>query len=443
MGHLELYYSKLQKWHDFLHKRAIPKCIGSPHHSESAQVKPKPCLTVHHPWETEVELDSPLWNYALKNVTDLGWSPKYSVPNAVKTSFDYPGDETYNTLLFLLDCLSENSNYEQKQSTLDTFQPACPFEMIDVGFAAALSKGDKDLMQIGQILFDKNKIKQPSWYATQMAQDRAHVSKQMLHHTWDDEKGIFFNHVVNLTLNSNGTYVSNLTTPVELPIASYFAALWDPLSNSTKLERMSSKLLQRSGQFSFNCGDYPLGSIGGCEVTESQLVVFLLNYRVSKGLQRNNEVGLAHFLRDSSLNLLCGLPNSEDSNLTDCRESQHLAAAFNATSLMPVGAGECDLTCTLTAAIVLDMMAPDKAFRYDSEPPISSSSVIFLIAVELAVAFGVGVICLLLSLNLMRRASADEEGDAFVQIIEEQQTEEELLLRSPVEAPDDHETAND
>ena len=45
-------------------------------------------------------------------------------------------------------------------------------------------------------------------------------------------------------------------------------------------------------------------------------------------------------------------------------------------------------------------------------------------------AFGVGVICLVLSLNLMRRATADEEGDEFVQIALEEQPEEELLVQS-------------
>ena len=52
---------------------------------------------------------------------------------------------------------------------------------------------------------------------------------------------------------------------------------------------------------------------------------------------------------------------------------------------------------------------------------------------ELFVAFGVGLTCLLLSLNLMRRATADEEGDAFLQIIRDQQPEMELLVQSHAE----------
>jgi hypothetical protein len=103
----------------------------------------------------------------------------------------------------------------------------------------------------------------------------------------------------------------------------------------------------------------------------------------------------------------------------NCSNNLHFASAFNATSRLPLGNNM--LESTLTAAIVLDILIPDKEFTYESEPPISSSSVIFLIAAELVVAFAVGVVCLVLSLNLMQRVNADEEGDEFVQLVNEQQ----------------------
>ena len=151
----------------------------------------------------------------------------------------------------------------------------------------------------------------------------------------------------------------------------------------------------------------------------------LRNYRVAKGLRYNKEVGIGHFIESSTLNLICGIPNSDESNLTNCIEGERFTRAYNATSHLPMGT-----ETTLTAAIVVDLLNPDKPFKYASEPPISSSSIIILIAVELVLAFGVGVICLVLSLNLMRRATADEEGDEFVQIALEEQPEEELLVQS-------------
>jgi len=403
-------------------------------------------------------MTSPLWGYALANVTkvvaDAGWTPKFDVPTSVKSSFDYPGDDAYNTILYLLDSLSDRSGGFDGLLANDE-RPFPLFQMVDVGYTSALAKADRDLQQIGQILSDKHVIAQPSRYSAEVAAGRTRRSGGMLHRMWDDDKGTFLNAIVNHTHEANSMYGSNITTSLKLPrvrvssdsatlathrkhdtafeyasLSSNFDALWTPLSNSTKVEQISAHLLQRSGRYSFYCGDYPLWSSGGCgESEDSALILLLRNYRVSKGLRNNEEVGLAHFLERSSLNLICGFPNSDESDLTNCGESRRLARAFNATSGLPLGGP----ASTLTAAIVLDFLHPDKAFKYECGPPISTSSVIVLIAMELVVAFGVGLTCLLLSLNLMRRATADEEGDAFLQIIRDQQPEMELLVQSPAE----------
>ena len=430
------FHGKLLKWHDYLHDRIIPNCpSGStapppgPHDAD----RTTPCSAVRHPWETEIEMTSPLWGYALANVTkvvaDAGWTPKFDVPTSVKSSFDYPGDDAYNTLLYLLDSLSDRSGGFDGLLANDE-RPFPLFQMVDVGYTSALAKADRDLQQIGQILSDKHVIAQPSRYSAEVATGRTRRSGGMLHRMWDDDRGTFLNAIVNHTHDASSMYSSNITTSLELPLGSNFDALWTPLSNSTKVEQMTAHLLQRSGRYSFYCGDYPLWSSGGCgESEDSALILLLRNYRVSKGLRNNEEVGLAHFLERSSLNLICGLPNSDESDLPNCSESRRLARAFNATSGLPLGGP----ASTLTAAIVLDFLHPDKAFKYKCGPPISTSSVIVLIAMELVVAFGVGLTCLLLSLNLMRRATADEEGDAFLQIIRDQQPEMELLVQSPAE----------
>mmetsp|Transcript_14615 Transcript_14615/g.31058 ORF Transcript_14615/g.31058 Transcript_14615/m.31058 type:complete len:648 (-) Transcript_14615:385-2328(-) len=444
VNNLQLFYHKLLKWHEYLHKNVVSNCSASSididqNHEEA---NPVPCITVRHPWETEIDMTSPLWSDALQNVTKIveaeGWSWNSDltpIPAHVKSSFDYPGDRTYNSILYLLQCLSDhgeennanNENMKKEQSSNNEhFHSVCPFQMIDVGFTAALSKADADLLQIGQILVDKNRITQhSSWEVMADATRRSHRSKRMLHQLWGSDKGTFFNQVVNLQLNSsvtnsNDRYSSNDTTQIKLPIGSNFLAMWDRLSNSTMVESMSSQLLQHSGQFSFYCGEYMLWSRGCGEsyaTTEEESswpsIQFLLNYHISKGLKHNKEVGLGHFVQSSTLNLLCGLPNSDESDLTNCLQSQQFSRAYNATSQIPLGKDECGLTSTLTAAIALDMLIADKVFRYESEPPISSSSVIVLIAMEMVVAFGIGVACLVLSLNLMRRAKADEEGDAF------------------------------
>ncbi|KAL9187428.1 hypothetical protein ACHAXT_001531 [Thalassiosira profunda] len=426
---MQFLYDKLQSWHAHLHRKVIGNCSAS----NTSNI---PCLAVGHPWETGVDMSSSLWDVALDNVTNFvaeqSWKPGYDIPEAAKSAFDYPGEEKYNALLYLLDCLNNQTEVDiDGEQSSDIFHAACPFQMLDVGFAAALSKSDEDLIQIGQILLDKNRIEHPSWESIELAEERSERSKIMLNSSWDEDYGSFFNRVVNLTLDTNGTYcVSNQTSPLKMPLGYNFMAFWDHLSNATIVESMATNLLQHAGEFSFYCGDYPLWTEGGCKEPSPPLV-FSLNYLVSRGLQRNNEVGYSRFLQSSSLNLLCGLPNSEEADLAACTDQRPFASAFNATS-QPLGVNDvCGQTSTLTAAIALDMLIPDGPFKYESEPPISSSSVIILIAIEMGVAISVGIICLLLSLNLMRRAQADEEGDAFVQILAEQ--EEELLVQSPAE----------
>ena len=445
---LHLFYDKLKAWHSFLHKRGTSKCIKVDYAAETAAVEDQknyfPCLVVNHPWETELDMTSPIWHKALSRLKDevaiKEWTVSYEIPDAAKTSFDYPGDEVHNSLIYLLECLS-NSRHDdehEQHTSYDHIQSACPFAMIDVGFTAALAKSDQDLRQIAQILMDKNRISHLSQRELELAESRAHISKQMLTALWSEESGTFFNRVVDLEKGINGTYGANETTVVDLPVGYNFMALWASLVNSTMVERMSPQLLQQSGRFSFACGDFPLWTIGQCPGSDLGLnvtpsILPLLNYRVSAGLKRNNDVGLGQFIQRSTLNLICGTPNSDESDLTNCSENLLFASAFNASTRLPLGKGACGLTSTATASIVLDLLTPDKKFHYASEPPISSSSVIFLIAIEMMLALGIGLICLFLSLNLVRRANADEEGDTFFHIASEQSEdgEQELLVQSP------------
>ena len=120
--------------------------------------------------------------------------------------------------------------------------------MVDGGIASALAKADEDLLKIGEILTDKNRIAKPSWSAVEMASERVHNNKRMIDHLWHDDQGFFFNNIVNLTMNANGTYTSNVTTPLMLPVGSNFDSLWYPISNATMLASISSHLLQRCGR---------------------------------------------------------------------------------------------------------------------------------------------------------------------------------------------------
>ena len=308
--------------------------------------------------------------------------------------------------------------------------------MIDVGFTAALAKSDQDFKQIQQILMDKNRISY-SQRETDIAQTWIQTSKQMLNALWNENYGIFFNRIVELEPSSDGTYSSNKTTEIDVAAAYNFNSLWAPLANSTMVEHMTTQIVQHAGTFSFGCGDFAVWSIGGCDKTHhsgmgvSPVIVPVLNYRIARGLKRN-EASLEQYIQTSTLNLICGEPNSDESNLLNCSNIR-FASAFNASTTQSIGTNGCDLTSTMAASIVLDLLSADKPFRYNSEPPISSSSVIILIAIEMILAMAIGLNCLILSLNLVRRANVDEEGDSFFRIDTDQHEtmEQELLVQSP------------
>jgi len=436
-------FAKLNRWHSFLHDHVSRNCTISSDVTGGNESLSFPCLPIQHPWETEIDLTSPIWRHALKNVTnsmkEIDWVPSFEIPSPVKQSFDYPGDDEYYTLLYLLYDQSQNNVSDGAQeknrqkhrrrkiySSNMLFSPQ--FAMLDVGFIAALSKSDRDMLQIAKILVDKNYVPPPTWEVMESLAVRSRRSQEMLHRLWDQRRGAFFNRVV-LAKNRTDENYGNLTVSITLDVAvGYnFAAFWDQLSNKTMTENIASQLLHHTGNFSFLCDDFPLWSVGCDEVRKNEsfapFMLPLLNYRVSNGLKRNNEAGLGYFIQTSTVNLLCGLSNSQDSTLEECQEQVHFARAFNASTHLPLGSeSTCDVSSTLTAAIALEIILPDKAFRYEPEPPISNSSVIFLIAVEMVVAFGIGISCLLLSLNLVRRISSDEEGnDAFIQSVREEE----------------------
>ncbi|KAL7532077.1 hypothetical protein ACHAWF_004007, partial [Thalassiosira exigua] len=441
-------YPKLWDWHTYLHGRIVAKCPGSGNGGVAF-----PCLPVRHPWETVAPLTSELWKSSLDDISAViakeGWTPGFEVPEAVKLSFDYPGDEEYEAALYLSRCLSEHGDKAEvtgKQSSHDDFRSPCPFSMMDVGFTAALSRSDKDLIQIIRILADKNRISRHSQEVEETAQTRADRSARMLSALWDEGSGTFLNRRFEFVPGDKSSgkerfYVSNNTTLVDLPLGTNFLGLWDRVGNTTRAGRTSSHLLRRKGKHAFDCGEYPLWSEGGCEEeASSREVLPSLNHLVSRGLGRNGAAGSERYLHTSTVNLVCGRPNADYSSdvvSPECiDDDRRFAVAFDAATALPlvdVGSNRssCDAESPLVAAIVLDALVPDKPFRYESEPPISSSSVVFLIAAEMAVAFGVGLVCLVLSLNLMRRASADEEGDAFVRAMQEEREAEELLVHPP------------
>lgn len=99
------------------------------------------------------------------------------------------------------------------------------------------------------------------------------------------------------------------------------------------------------------------------------------------------------------------------------------AETFNGWNGRPISLGECGMSFTLTSAIVYDMFVPDKEFTYKYAPPISNGWVLFLIVAELLVAFVIGVSCIVLNLNLMKKVNADDDVQTFMRLTQYQSVE--------------------
>lgn len=144
VDNLQFFYDRLERWHEYLHQKVATNCsaVGD------TNTTTFPCILIRHPMETEIDINSPIWKTtALNNLTQIAKQKHFesNIPISVKGKFDYPGDDMYNTYLYLLQCLNQDENistfvHNNKNDTnstdQDVFYSKCPFAMIDVGFTA-------------------------------------------------------------------------------------------------------------------------------------------------------------------------------------------------------------------------------------------------------------------------------------------------------------------
>mmetsp|Transcript_52815 Transcript_52815/g.78711 ORF Transcript_52815/g.78711 Transcript_52815/m.78711 type:complete len:863 (+) Transcript_52815:175-2763(+) len=552
LNQLGYFFHKLYKYHDFYHTILTRGCgvdgaetsSGADAYTEveesssAATKSATPCYNALHPWETELELNSPLWSTSLQpvlqhmNRTNWTLDGDDVIPEEVKQAHDFPKkEEIYHAMLYLLECQSNMTVAAMKESArekeeiestteLTSLSPtdafsiqyeesllsSChPHALQDVSIASALSKSDTDLNQIAKILYDENyknnnkeenygKITKEKWSNMKLWKER---SRNMLNGLWDERAGAFlsksavldwhdvdlekdkrnhtkietekkvekddlilFNESVSVEddakTKEHGYFTWNRTYhTLTTPVGDAFLGAWgmndlddeNEFNVNDRIGSMSFRLLEPFGDgkqkegSSFRCGLYPIASVGGdCTPTDNAddddswekehpvvVVSPTRNYWSARGFQENGAIGVGRYLVDSTLHMMCGLSNAEDgfdssnedfvnciagTGFDDGVEGAVFGDAYNVNTgkILPNGI----TTWTKTAAIAYDLSIPDKQFYYTPAPPLSNSWVIVLIAVELAVAFGIGVSCIVMSWSLMRRLKENNDSDAFV-----------------------------
>jgi hypothetical protein len=470
---LELYFTKLFQWHSFLYNyRNI---------SANSNI-----VGIQHPWESTVPMKSPFWRYVFQlmendnhTVTNHNWTTPFSIPNSVKSNSDYPGDEIYNSFLYLFHCNSVHNH------------TPC-FTMVDVGFSSILSKSSRDLLQIAQILNDKRCARTITTQEWDALYQWVNMPSTIEEKSWDELNLSFTSQILlpattgsahtrpsytagatNHSLNQHGSsdFVASLDVPhtvtnfetnteqetindgmpiskplqsISFPVADNFLVFYGiKVTNTTKTDYMIFHLVEDEGCFSFQIGGkyYPILPVGSTQCSTQMFenvniksdLPFIsisptLNYWVAKGLIWNEEHGLGHFILNSTLKLIFQLPKTNLEIITDntsCDDWNNTFAQFyDGLSGEPLldrydgNTSTCDSKWTETAAIVFEMLRPDKNFTYSPAPPLSSGWIFLFMTIELGVTLSVGIGCFLFSFNLRRRLAAEsEDGDAFAQLI--------------------------
>ena len=227
-----------------------------------------PCYNVIHPWQTLISdvttsTNSHFWNTALSQVKSRmhGWKPPVSSDNHEDAS------------IFLLQCLEHATQSCHSTITCeDAILASCPFAMLDVGFAAALDQSNQDLYTMATILHDLRAMPSLSTSELETKLNTMQSWKEQSNHVletllWNDEYQTYLSRYVVFhqdDKNNQTTFVPEQSTRwLTHAIVHNFLSLWTTLKE-TRRNQMTFHMLQHSGHFAFDCGDYPLWSIGGC-----------------------------------------------------------------------------------------------------------------------------------------------------------------------------------
>lgn len=470
---LEYFFKKLWKWHEFLHSISIPtNCPTNPNNNST-------CFNVLHPWETIFPFhpqytDLQYWTQILQ--------PQY-VPEYIKTA-DY--QTIHKGLINLLQCqqksyspfsfpsiaaddakIDDNMDLnelpfrlsqENKIAPIDqlTVQQSklyeanlvknCNFAMMDVTYAAALAQSDRDLQQILNILSAKmadsvlGKVVESNKTLNTWIKESTQIYKS----TYSNKNHVYLSSKRKIQNHKNTSMVS--TEIIEQPVAFNFMGTWVTSREKQIEDRnkfMTFLMLEKTGNFSFNCDQFPLPLRGDCEqvMMRKESVPIIspsLNYLLSLGMKNNDFLALSSNFNISTIFSVCRLPsNSFDYSFHKyCNETYQHSKEYKNFSIFPPflsssphsmnpdnPANYINVTSSATAATVYNLLVPDPPFfAYTPNPPIRSVFVLVIIITELIVALGIGVSCLVLNLNLMRRLKREDDNDAFVRRLHDRRT---------------------
>ncbi|CAB9525764.1 expressed unknown protein [Seminavis robusta] len=473
------YYQRIFRHHAYLHQVVMRGCSQKQKQQQTSSVPCynilHPWESLIDPtsptWATAL---API----MRRIQQESWTPPFSIPRQVRESYDFPKQNplVYDAMIYLLvegwNTVNISKACPANETTNHGTPSACgedaiwnatsSFAMLDVGYAAVLAQADDDLYRLAQILErvlpDASLSQQMSILETWQL-DNARLLQQVL---WNPQYQTYMSKYYNsqqqkmewldtVAVSNNLLPFWNVAATGDIVDADDNSADDDDLSgnkkrkqkrqpNSGKMEHddndddpanskklsalarehwqdLSLQLLRRDGRFAFDCGSFPIWSMG-CQDSvghnESHPIIQpIVNYLVSSGLFQSDKMEIfSNYLSGQSLSLFVR-PNM-DIDSTSRRGPTYFGEAFGVETPYP-NLAACDIcgnTSTITAAIVYNFRSPDPTHANRLPlPPIRRSWVITLVTIELFVAFSIGVSCLVVSFSLVRKLQrlVDEE----------------------------------
>jgi hypothetical protein len=443
LDRFQSYFNYIFSYHAYLHEVVMRGCDFAKNDSKI------PCYNIVHPWESLMELGSPTWDKALQPTLDhmeaLNWSLNWQIPLNIQESYDF-NSTTYTAMIFLTECLANQTttststsghqypyqiqNNGAARDFEDQLIHACPFAMLDVGYASVLAQADDDLLQIALRLSSQRnvqtrssfqqRVQEQSWNSkisklTRWKRQSEEVLDVLL---WNPEEQSYLSRYLSPSISPPGNVGGMKMEFCNVPVANNLMVFWrdwgnDDVDNghTPHLQEMALQLLRHDSKYSFDCGPFPLWSRGCSENTTRPLIDPRLNYFVGAGLTRNQEkmAAFGDYFTNISVRLICNKSIDGESDDYCANHATWFQEAYETdASSSDFHLDECGTSSTTTAAVLYHLLIPDSD-SYRPIPPIRSSWVIILITAELMIAFTVGVTCVWLSFNLVRHENRRQE----------------------------------
>ncbi|CAK4617899.1 unnamed protein product [Aphanomyces euteiches] len=383
MGFLCEVYPKLFKFHSYLLSTRQPSNTS--------------LLSLRHPWES-VSPIRPGWKDLLapiKRASDFSQViSRLKVPEITAQAFAdqaalfYPDAKTaiedvYYPMLYLASCFVEQQFDDAKMNT----KCAGVFDVVDTEFNAVFLRSAEALLEMAHLLY------QP---VTKLGFS---CPVESMPRKFD------IDHLTSVAATIKNKLQTDLWNPAEMIFHTHYhdATGLFPLYSSTLDESIQMGLLHHilpsPDTFHFFCDYYPI-SIYPCESSETAPRISLLihNYIIYRGLIKNAMKGIARFLLDRTFAMIPALPHF------------HFVDMFNATTGEPASS-QLTLSSTLAASIVLNMGLPEMTTPPSPDtPPIDRQGILIVMCIELVVAMGVAVGCVVFSVYfVVKRPRGDAQ----------------------------------